>query len=347
MDDHVGKVCPHCNTPIAEGDTVTVCSACHTAHHAGCWDAHRGCSTAGCIHHYREPKPAPAPAPAVCGNCGVELSEGQAFCHKCGSPRNFVKKIFCTQCGAELQAGQGFCHKCGKPAGPAPAVSAAPAVGQFVPGAPPVSPPKKKTGLIIGIVAAVVALVLVVALLIPVVFVSVEDLCAQGRYAEAYEKAPEDEMDAVLAECYSAVISQMSIDQMKDPDSFVLYEAYYYPWVTEEGEVGQQVVLYISGNNGAGKRIENYWIWSYSRTEHEWICWGTTTTTTIYQDDDFEEMLKKVILESCLEHGIKLDDEQVHRINKLFDRDAWDEIDAIAYADIDSSRFRLDVPSDD
>jgi outer membrane protein OmpA-like peptidoglycan-associated protein len=54
----------------------------------------------------------------VCTDCGAVLAERDAFCPKCGKPREsstepVAKRRFCTACGAGLAAETAFCTKCG------------------------------------------------------------------------------------------------------------------------------------------------------------------------------------------------------------------------------------------
>lgn len=49
---------------------------------------------------------------AYCGKCGTQLSEGEKFCPKCGSPSNYRASL-CPKCGTQLSEGAKFCPKCG------------------------------------------------------------------------------------------------------------------------------------------------------------------------------------------------------------------------------------------
>ncbi|MHB8756185.1 MAG: zinc ribbon domain-containing protein, partial [Candidatus Acidiferrales bacterium] len=64
-----------------------------------------------------------------CKQCGAALTERDAFCTKCGAPRNetaapAVAKSFCTKCGAPLLGETKFCTKCGAVLGVAASVPA-------------------------------------------------------------------------------------------------------------------------------------------------------------------------------------------------------------------------------
>lgn len=112
MENYIGKVCPFCKTEIKEGDALKVCPACGIPHHEGCWEENKGCTTFGCSEqHYEAQHTNPTD---VCQNCGAPLGDRQAFCPKCGTPKNAPKKNVCGKCGAELQEGQEFCPECGQ-----------------------------------------------------------------------------------------------------------------------------------------------------------------------------------------------------------------------------------------
>lgn len=63
----------------------------------------------------------------TCNQCGASLTERDAFCTKCGAPRNdevapVATKRFCTKCGAPLLGETKFCTKCGAATGAAATV---------------------------------------------------------------------------------------------------------------------------------------------------------------------------------------------------------------------------------
>lgn len=160
MDEYVGKICPYCKTEIKEGDEVKVCPECGIPHHAACWEENKGCTTFGCKEqHYEEQHTNPTD---VCSNCGAPLGDGQAFCPKCGTPKNAPKKKVCSKCGAELQDGQEFCSKCGQKVGLAVDAGVSAAINQFNAGVQKSNNQKKiAVPVIIGVVAVVIiALVL-------------------------------------------------------------------------------------------------------------------------------------------------------------------------------------------
>lgn len=163
MENYIGKICPFCKTEITEADAVKVCPACNIPHHEGCWTENKGCTTFGCSEqHYEAQHTNPSD---VCSKCGAPLGDGQAFCPKCGTPKNAPQKNICGKCGAELQDGQEFCPKCGQKAGLAVDAGVNSAINQFNAGVQKTNAKKKKTPLIIGIAVAVVAAVIAVVAL--------------------------------------------------------------------------------------------------------------------------------------------------------------------------------------
>lgn len=340
MENYIGKICPFCKTEIKEGDDVKVCPACNIPHHAGCWEENKGCTTFGCSEqHYEAQHTNPTD---VCKKCGAPLGDGQAFCPKCGTPKVEEKKNVCGKCGAELQDGQEFCPKCGQKAGLAVDAGVSSAISQFNAGVNKTNEAKKKkpVKMIIAAVAAL-AVIIVGVLLAPKIFVSVEDLCAQGDYIKAYEKASGAEKDEVLAENVIAYLSEESSDNLKDPESFNLREGYYRAWTDSDGVFRHQAALYMSGNNSYGAAVSNYWVWTYNVEDDEWEYFGSVDTYKTDDDDELGDMLTKMILENILEEGIKLDKSQVKNINAQFEADTLYTVELIDVDTIDASRFEV------
>ena len=232
----------------------------------------------------------------------------------------------CANCGADLLPGQAFCANCG-------ASTSKSDVNQQT---------TQKANTKKFILGAVVG-VLVVALAVIMFFVlqkSPEQLAAEGKYSEAYEKAEDSEKNQILAENIIAVLSERSSELMKDPISFKLRNGYYMAWNnSEKGTFGQQAVLYINGTNGFGGVVNNYWVWIYDQDSYEWECWGTCSTTSSDSSDDIDDMLVKIVAESVMEDGIKLDKNQVNNINTKFEDGQLHTIDLIPIFDIDKSLF--------
>lgn len=161
MFDYIGKTCPFCKTEIKEDDAVKVCPACAIPHHEDCWEENNGCTTFGCSEQHYEPQG--TNATDVCEKCGAVLGDGQAFCHKCGAPKNSKKANVCGKCGAVLQDGQVFCSKCGQKVGLAVDSVVNTAIRQFNVGVVNNQKKSKKLPIIIGIAAiAVIGLILII-----------------------------------------------------------------------------------------------------------------------------------------------------------------------------------------
>ena len=338
MDEYVGKICPYCKTEIKEGDEVKVCPECGIPHHAACWEENKGCTTFGCKEqHYEEQHTNPTD---VCPNCGAPLGDGQAFCPKCGTPKNASKKNVCGKCGAELQDGQEFCPKCGQKAGLAVDVGVSSAISQFNAGVDKSNEAKKKKPIkiIVGVVIAV-AVIVIGALIAPKLFVSVEDLCAQGNYEKAYEKADASEKLEIRAENAAAVQSAFSADNLKDPNSFVLRDAYYNEGTNDDGETTKQLVLYISGANSYGASVSSYWLYTWDAEEDEWSYFCSVSDLSEeeynYYDDEDEKLEKLVnnigrtFIKNTMNDGIELSKDAVKRINAMFEADTLDEVELL------------------
>lgn len=337
--NYFGKTCPYCKTEIKEGDSIIVCPACNIPHHTTCWVENHGCTTFGCSKQsYKEQGTNPT---SFCSNCGTPLGDEQAFCPKCGTAKRVPKKNVCSKCGNELQDEQAFCPKCGQKAGLEVDPGVSSAIDQFNATVNKTNKAKKKKPMK-KIIAAVVAVVIIAAgvLVAPKIFVSVEGLCAQGRYIEAYEKASGSEKDEVLAENIIAVLSEEASDELKDPDSFVLREGYYRPFINNDGNLGGYVVLYASGSNSFGAAVSNYMAFTWTPEDQEWTYWGSLSSLDAdINTEDWEDMLVKIVVEAAIEDGMKISKDQVENINKQFEENTLYKVELIDYDSIDVSRF--------
>lgn len=336
MENYIGKICPFCKTEITESDAVKVCPACGIPHHEGCWEENHGCTTFGCSEqHYEAQHTNPTD---VCSNCGTPLGDGQDFCPKCGTPKAATpKKNICGKCGNELQDGQEFCPKCGQRAGLVIDSGVSSAINQFNAGIDKSNEAKKKKPIKAIIAAAIaVAVIAVGALVVPKLFVSVEELCAQGNYEKAYEKADSGEKKDVIAENNVAVCCAITVDSLKDSKSFDLREAWYN---AEKG----YVVLKVGANNSYGNTVINYWLFTYDHTEdNEWELWDAYSNLDKEESskyDDTDEILEKLVnnvgkerIKESMTSANKLDKAGVKRVNALFAEDLLDEVDHIEAA---------------
>lgn len=329
--------CPYCKTQFKEGDKAISCPACQTLHHASCWEENKGCTTFGCSEqHYEEQHTNPTD---VCKQCGTPLGDGQAFCPKCGTPKVEEKKNICGKCGAELQDGQEFCPKCGQKAGLAVDAGVSSAISQFNAGIDKSNEAKKKKPVKI-IIAAVIALAVIVAgvLLAPKIFVSVEELCAQGNYEKAYEKASGSEKNDVAVENLAAFYSDYASDNLKDPSSFSLRDA-YYNLHEYEGEVTPHLVLYLSGANSYGASVSSYWLFTYDDESGEFEYYTSVSDLSDEETskyDDTDEIIEKILknlardyIKEAMSSGIKLDKGAVKNINNLFEEGTLYEVELL------------------
>lgn len=160
MENYIGKICPFCKTEIKEGDSIKVCPACGIPHHESCWAENKGCTTFGCSgQHHQAQHTNPTD---VCRNCGTPLGDGQAFCPKCGTPKNTPQKNVCGKCGAELQDGQMFCPECGQKVGLAVDAGVNSAISQFNAGVQMKNKKKALLPIILGVTAVVIVVLVMI-----------------------------------------------------------------------------------------------------------------------------------------------------------------------------------------
>ncbi len=319
-----GEVCRHCGAAWTPGQAF--------------------CANCGA------PKADPAPVGAAsadavtptCPNCGTLLQEGQKFCPCCGQ-----------MLGAASPANPAGSFNTGNPMNPMnpanpmnpenPMNPANPMNPTAMPYGAPGIPKRKSKALPWVIVAVVVVVVAALAALVLVssdMFASVETLCARGDYAKAYEKASEEEKPAVKGESVAAECSAFAVENLKDPSSFKLREAYYNEYINDDGESIGYIVLYLSAANGYGVSIDNYWLFRWDDDDDEWSydCSVADLDLEEYSDyDDKYEYVKKwmdnlgrIIIKNTMMNGIELDKDAVQRINTLFEKDMLDDVEAIS-----------------
>lgn len=275
----------------------------------------------------------------VCSKCGATLEEGQEFCPKCGTPKK--KKNICAKCGAELQEGQEFCSKCGQKVGLAVDNNVASAIDQFNNEVTKENAKKKKVPIIIGVVLVILVLgALAFKVVAPKIFINMKGYMERGNYVKAYEKAKtDDDKLQVRAENAVAVQCAYSADNLKDPSSFSLRDAYYKEGTNNDGETIKSMVLYISGANSYGASVSSYWYYTWSNKNNKWeyFCSVSDLSDEEYSEyDDEDEKLEKLLnniaragIKEVIKDGIKLDKSAVKRINKMFEDDTLDDVDLL------------------
>ena len=168
---------------------------------------------------------------------------------------------------------------------------------------------------------------------------TVENYLNNGDYTKAYKIATGSKKDEILAENICAVMSQESSDNMKNPSSFNLINAYYYPFINKDnGAIGSYVVLYLSGTNSYGGTITNYFVYTIG-TDEEWNYIGSCSVIYEEDDDDLEDTLIKYVANSGIEKGYQLSREQVKRINNMFKADTLYKVKQISWNIVDTSKW--------
>lgn len=234
---------------------------------------------------------------------------------------------FCSNCGMELRENEKYCPNCGHKI-PLDIDNNLLKVKGF----------KSKLSLKKVMATCTVLLMIIVLLLagkmfIPQIFVSTSDLLAEGNYKKAYSKAKKDQKDAVLLENLISYECKEAVNDLKDPSSFQLREAWY-------DKVNSRFVLSISGKNGMGGAASSYWYYKYSEEEKEYQL--ITAISDLDEEDysyfdDAEDNLEKVfnniardaIKDIIYQKDNELDNSIIKNINSLHKKDTLQDVELL------------------
>lgn len=228
--------------------------------------------------------------------------------------------IQCPECGKEISDQAEVCIYCGYRLRAAQRVEKWKPLMKYAP----------KAAIVLGIV---VALLLIWRIALPDLFVPVDELLAEGQYAQAYRKTfDEDKRELILLENQIAAVCQDASDRMINPASFRLLEAAYI--------MDSEVLISVSGSNSYGNTVTNFWRYDYEGEgrykygisfsdfeESEYNSWDSVETST----QKLVENIAKAGIKSRLQMGLYtlLPDESIDRINRLFARGMLDDVKLI------------------
>lgn len=270
-----------------------------------------------------------------CLNCGSLLVKGQEFCPKCGMKRGVKKKILCVNCGAELTTNQKFCPICGAKTNISANDKFDEIKNKYRKSIKKISW-KKIIKIIIGL-AIVIILFVVGKAIFPKIFVSTEDLLAQGRYEEAYKKAKDETRERIYKENLIAVLSNDVIENYKDPSSFDLRDA----WFNEEENI---IVMKTGGKNSYGGIVFSYDYFTHSDGKYSLCCSLSSLEEEKIYDyaDTYSEKLEKILKNAARKkvssiinnEKYKIDKESINNINQLFKQNLLNSVKLLSLGTI-------------
>lgn len=261
-----------------------------------------------------------------CSNCGIKLQENEKYCSNCGKMvYGEEKKRFCIECGEVVSSNKRYCPNCGRKLPLEIDNNVSLKVRGF----------KNKLSLkkVIATFAVffmLIGLILAGKTFIPQIFVSTSDLLAEGNYKKAYSKAKKNQKDDVLLENLISYECKEAVNNLKDPSSFQLREA----WYDKENSC---FVLSISGKNGMGGAATSYWYYKYSEEDNEYQL--ITAISDLDKEeysyfDDAEDKLEKVlnnaardaIKDIIYQKDYEVDNSTVKNINGLHKKDILQDV---------------------
>ena len=155
----------------------------------------------------------------------------------------------------------------------------------------------------------------------PKIFISIDDLLAQGKYEEAYKKAKNEEKENVYYENAIAYVSSEIIESYKDPSSFELREA----WVDK---AEKRIVLKTAGKNSFGGITFSYQYITYDKEDNKYEVYCSLsdldeekTYSFDNTSDKIEKILKnaarKTVKEIIQKDSCKVSSKIIDNINRL------------------------------
>lgn len=268
-----------------------------------------------------------------CLNCGAKLKPEEEFCPKCGMKKGEQRKIICQKCGAELQLKQKFCPKCGAKT----KVEMDDIVNSVKKDCRKTmkSIKIKRIHIMLFVIICIIAFVVIrfSAGFIKKMSVTVDDLLADGKYTEAYQKAKNEEKDDVILENTLAVLSNTISEGLKNPASFSLTSA----WFDKDNK---KIVMNVSGTNSYGGVVSSYYYCTYSDTDNKYEVYcslSDLSNETYSKYDSSDEKMEKLIknVARSVVKGIIYKDEykvqgkMINNINKLFKEKKLNDIELI------------------
>ena len=167
----------------------------------------------------------------------------------------------------------------------------------------------------------------------------------EADYKNAYECAKTDEERLrVIAENAAAVQSQYSGENLKDPTSFELRQAYYKEEPGFDKVIVRSLVLMISGKNGFGANVTNYWYYTCNNEDRGWELSATLDDLSeekYNSYDDIEESCRKILenidkssVNDLINEGYKLDKKSIARINEMYKEDTLSNVEWLKSATV-------------
>lgn len=261
-----------------------------------------------------------------CQKCGSPLTEEEDFCSKCGTKRGEKNNRKCKYCDAILEDDKKFCPKCGKKA------------SFNINTLTPKKKLKKKTIIIMAIsLIVVVALIITGIKVLPKLLISYSELLKEGNYEEAYKKANDKEKTTVCDENLVAYISKEIAENLKDPTSYLLRDAWY-------DKENSRIVLYTNGKNSYGASVSSYDYYTYDEDDNKWSLFTSLSSLSqeriyTYADSSSEKVEKilknaarKVVSKIIDDSSLKIDDSSVENVNNLFKENRLKDVNLLSCA---------------
>ena len=256
--------------------------------------------------------------------------------------------INCPECGKEISDRAGSCPHCGCPVNNTSTESNT--ESQKLPINNTINfDIKKKLPIIMGIVVVIVIGIIIynVAVVKPrkieeqkkVTYEEAVELLEEGEYEEGKELLETivgyDDVDIILEQIKWETKAYQCINEwkqlLKNPDSFVLHELYFYKEELEDPDSTDEVICIMraGGQNGFGGNTSSYVLFSSENTVDAYC--DSLDEEEIDEDDDdaFIQLLGCTIINNYVENGKEVGEVDMSRLKTVLKNDAYSTIKLI------------------
>lgn len=280
---------------------------------------------------------------AFCAQCGTEISVGSNYCPNCGRDCAEPNITHCTNCGTPITKGLKFCSNCGNKV-TFSTLQKKKIDNKFKAIRVKLKSAKVKKKLkTASIITAALVLAVTALIVCPKIFASTDTLLSQGKYEQAYKKAPKEKKKLVLFENLLACSYNGAKSELDAPSSYQMTGA----WFDAGKDISSaMIVIKVSEREMTSDGTVNYFVYYYNDDSAAYI-YGLDITDFDEESEDYydyydyysEEFdydaqkqaillngIKRAVKKIITNNKIKVNPEIINRIDGLDDEGLLEDV---------------------